>query len=122
MRSLMEIMPVQSFRHEFARHARWHREEDRHVLNRNNESEEKEKARERDLIEDRYAFMDFAFSLPSPPTNRLRNWRKSLPAMRRKPSSAASVTRSQFRLTIPTRINSPQSRASPRNSTCRASR
>ena len=62
MRSLMENMPVHSFRQEFARHARWRREEDRHALNRNNEREEREKARERDRIEDQDAFMDFAFS------------------------------------------------------------
>ena len=58
----MENMPVHSFRHEFTRHARWRREEDRHALNRNNEREEREKARERDRIEDQDAFMDFAFS------------------------------------------------------------
>ncbi|MCO5056969.1 MAG: hypothetical protein M9905_03600 [Rhizobiaceae bacterium] len=61
MRSLMENMPVHSFRHEFARHARWRREEDRRAVHRNNEREEKERVRERDRTEGQDAFMDFAF-------------------------------------------------------------
>lgn len=57
----MEMMPVRSYRHEFARHAQWRSDERRRVLDQINRKEEKKQERERERSEDHNALMDFAF-------------------------------------------------------------